>query len=207
MYDNENYNIGLLVLFHLLLVAILKLVMFYYVIKPAVKKHMKKISHDLPQLNEKTLDKYGIYHNQIIADNFSSVAQIIIQNNDTLASLINSLNELYDDQISPGLESYFKDKYIEDDIEKQQKIQGFNLKIFIVIIAILATIFIWYIIHMKSKNIEIDLMGLILGNIIPLSIIFMFEYYFIENIAVNYMVLGKSGFLYEILHKLYPTVN
>ena len=201
---SENYNIGLLILFHLLIVTVLELIIFYYVVNPAIKKHMKKLSKDLPKLNEETLNKYGIYHNQTISDSFSSISQVAIQNNQELTNLMGSLKEMESDGISPNLQTYFNEKSIEYEKYRKEKTQSFYMKISFVIIALLATIVVWYLIHMKNKQIKANTHELVLGNIIPLTIIFIFELYFIQNIAVKYKVMGSNGFLYEILNTLYP---
>lgn len=204
---SENYNIGLLILIHLLIVAVLELIIFFYVIKPAVKKHMKKLSKDLPKLNEETLNTYGIHHNQTISDSFSSVAQIPIQDNQELATLMNSIKGLEGQEISNNLQSYFGNKANEYEKELEEKTQSFYLKVLFVIIALVTSIIIWNMIYKKNKNVKADIPELVLDNVIPLTIIFIFELYFIQNIAIKYKVMGQNGFLYEILDKLYPMNN
>lgn len=203
MYINENYNMGLLILFHLLLVAFLKIIMFNYVIKPLIKEYMEDIEKGLPQLNEETLDKYGIYHNDALSNNFNSGLQVLIKNNEPLSNLSDFMNELYDNNISSNLKTYIETKQLEDDIENDERNQRFYYRVFIGITVILTAIVIWYIVHLKHKHVKADIPELILGNIIPLSIIFFFEIYFIKNIAIKYKVTGKHGLLHDTLKKLY----
>ena len=203
MYINENYNLGLLILFHLLLVAILKIVMFQYVIKPSIKEYMENVTKKLPDLNEETLNKYGIYHNDIISEATNSGLQVLINNNEQLRKLVDTVNELYDNKVSPKLEQYLKDKQLEDDIQNKFHNQRFYYKVFIAITVILATIVTWYVMHLKYKNVHADVTELFLGNVIPLGMIFIFEMFFIINIAMKYKVTGKHGLLYDTLHKLY----
>lgn len=204
MYINENYNLGLLVLFHLLLVAILKIILFIYVIKPIVQKHMKKLYNDLPELNEDTLDKFGIYHNDTLSTSLISIINGIIKNNEHLSMLSTGVNEIYENHVSDNIKKYFEKKIEDDKLKQKEKEQLFNYRIFLILTAILATIVTWYIIHLKHKNIKADIPELVLGNIIPLIMIFAFEIYFINTIAVNYKVVGKIGFLHETLKQLYP---
>lgn len=203
MYINENYNMGLLILFHLLLVAILKIVMFQYIIKPLIKQYMTKIENDLPKLNEKTLEKYNIYYNENLNNSINSVLQVLVKYSKQLYTFIYSLNNINDNNISPKLNEYLANKQTENELEIEIKNQQFNYNIFITLTAILATIVTWYFIQLKHQQQYFNILELILGNIIPLIMIFVFEIYFIKNIAINYKINGESGILYQILTKLY----
>jgi hypothetical protein len=200
---NDNYNMGLLILFHLLIVAILKIFGFIYIIKPAITKQIKDIEYLLPELNEKLLNNLDIEHNKALNGNIGSVLQIVMENNQKLASLFNALNEMYATKVSSKLQNYLENQQLEDELNIYKKKQKFNLKIFIIITAVIGAIFTWYVIHMKYKKVKTDLPELILGNIIPITIISVFEYYFFTQVVLKYKITGKYGLLYEILNKLY----
>lgn len=198
-YINENYNIGLLILVHLLLVVILELYIFYYVLKPTIKKHMKYITDDLPKFNEETLNNYGIYHNK-----FSNVLfNKLLNENQSVNQLFDIIDDIKKGYIPVDIESYFDKKGLEYKEKEHENSTKMKYKIWYIIIAILMTICVWYIIYMKYKSVNVDIIELILGNIIPLTIIFIFELYFIKNITTHYIVMGKHEFLYTILDRIY----
>jgi hypothetical protein len=205
MYLNDKYNMGLLIMFHLLIVAILKILGFIYVIKPAIKQQIKELEKSLPELNKKTLDYLGIKHNDALNGSISSVFQIVMESNKKIGSLFDALNEMYATKVSNKLEDYLHNQELENELENDKKNQQFSFKVFIIITAIIGAIFTWYIIHMKYKKLKTDLPELIIGNIIPITIISVFEYYFFTNIVLNYKITGKYGLLYETLNKLYYT--
>ena len=200
---NENYNIGLLMLVHLFLVVVLELVIFYFVLKPAIEKHMKKLADDLPKLDEETLKNYGIYHSPI----YATIIKNVFKNNESLTKLLEMVNDENEGSIPDEIKAYFNKKEIKDKIREQKSSTNIKLKLWYIMISVLMTIIVWYVIHMNHKHIKTDIPELILGNLIPLTMIFIFELYFIQNIAVKYKVMGEHGFLYTVLNRLYPSLK
>jgi hypothetical protein len=203
MYLNDKYNMGLLILFHLLIVAIIKIFGFIYIVKPAIQQQIKNLNNSLPKLNENTLNKLGIKHDKALTGSISSVFQIIMESNKKLGSLFDVLNEMYITEVSTKLQNYLRNKQMEDELKTDQKNQKFYFKSFVFITAFIGAIFTWYVIHMNYKKVKTNLPELILGNIIPITIISVFEYYFLTQVVLKYKITGKYGLLYEILNKLY----
>lgn len=200
---NENYNIGLLILVHLLLVVVLELFIFYFVLKPTIEKHMKKLADDLPKLDEETLNSYGIYHSPL----YGTIVNNVFKNNETVTKILDTIENVSEDAMSNELKDYFNKKQIEYKLKEQENSTNIKFKLWYIMISVLMTIIVWYIIHMNHKHIKTDIPDLILGNLIPLTMIFVFELYFIQNIAVYYKVMGKHGFLYTVLNRLYPSLK
>lgn len=204
---NKRYNLGLLVLFHLLLVSIIEWGFFKFIIIPTIQKHMEELDHYLPHLDEKTLNDFGITHNQTIVDAMYSAAQTFTNQNDTLSDFFTLLSNIQHNTISPQIKKIFNSSQLKEKIDSRNSQFKTNVKIFLIFIAILTVIIGWYFVYGNHKNIHADWGELLIGNILPVSLILAFELYFVENIVTKYRVMGEYGFLYECLKELYPIDN
>lgn len=204
MNYNHLYNLISLVLFHLLLVAVGKLLFFEYVIKPSIQSHIKKLKHKLPVLDENTLKEYGIDHHPQLVALIYQVAKTLANSNDDVSQFLNQISELYDGKMSATLQKFLKNKVATEELDIKKKQYQSHLKMMMLVSAIIATIFVWFIIHFNISHIKTDWAEMILGNIIPITIIFSFEIFFFKQVAIKYQIMGETELLYRSLKKIYP---
>jgi len=204
---NKKYNLGLLILFHLFLVAIVEWLFFQYVVIPIVQDNIKDIGDQFPHLDEKTLKDYGIPHNEAMLGAIYSAAQTLTNKNDVMSQFLASTSDIYQNNISPQIRNYIEEKKLKEEINNQDSKYKTHIKIFFIFALIICMLIFWFYIYGKSKGIEADWVELTLGNIIPIIMILSFEYYFVNNIVSQYKITSPSGFTYECLTSLYPPKN
>jgi hypothetical protein len=202
MHINEKYNLGLLVLFHLFLIIIVEWVFFQYMVIPTIHQHIEHLGDKLLYLDETTLKKYGIKHDKTVVNTIYSLSKSLANKNDKLFEWFNHLSQV-NETLPPFFETNIKQNGIAEEIQNNKKKFNANVKIFAIFLGIIIMIAIWIFIHSNTKHIKINWVELILGNIIPISIILAFELYFINNIIKHYKVMSHHGFIHECLSKIY----